>query len=461
MGLPEALQWQEERDLSLVGNGSSSVEVSTTKALESVDVATLPSRLSSNGGIPTRGRPTCICPAGSWGPCFPSDTRGAEGKRERELYEIASALCLKEFLEEEDVEFDVFQQRIMARYQSLMQAPAASSSSSDSSSDSGSDSGSGSRNSISSGSESPVLLKDKAGLLAECRLLIDSLEAMEAEDEQKSVMRARLVKFMVNLETAIDASEALSEAGVSQGGRLEDLSLPGMDKLRTDLEKAGLVDVERSPTEGGNKNETEIKKALQEIFAQEDVTDAKTTAERLVKTYFDVPSRQGVGVSREGAGRFQRDVLSGLAVVNSVYNCDGATIYEVQPKAPNTFTDDLYSMWEGSSMKEEVAYTVILNEKVPNFDSGFEQAALDMMLGASPCVILYPSSWNSTIEASNDQPFVKLWQSFLSSSTVVSSGIFAGNCLNMFDLEGPFAKTGELPDDFLSGPSPSGDTVVD
>ena len=67
-------------------------------------------------------------------------------------------------------------------------------------------------------------------------------------------------------------------------------------------------------------------------------------------------------------------------MVNSVYNCDGATIYEVQPKAPNTFTDDLYSMWEGSSMKEEVAYTVILNEKVPNFDSGFEQAALDMML---------------------------------------------------------------------------------
>ena len=63
-------------------------------------------------------------------------------------------------------------------------------------------------------------------------------------------------------------------------------------------------------------------------------------------------------------------------------------------------------------------------------------------------MILYPSSWNSTIEASNDQPFVKLWQSFLSSSTVVSSGIFAGNCLNMFDLEGPFAKT-ELPDDFL------------
>ena len=40
MGLPEALQWQEERDLSLVGNGSSSVEVSTTNALESVDVAT-------------------------------------------------------------------------------------------------------------------------------------------------------------------------------------------------------------------------------------------------------------------------------------------------------------------------------------------------------------------------------------------------------------------------------------
>ena len=93
-------------------------------------------------------------------------------------------------------------------------------------------------------------------------------------------------------------------------------------------------------------------------------------------------------------------------------------------------------------MKEEVAYTVILNEKVPNFDSGFEQAALDMMLGASPCVILYPSSWNSTIEASNDQPFVKLWQSFLSSSTVVSSGIFAGNCLNMFDLEGPFQDRG-------------------
>ena len=100
-------------------------------------------------------------------------------------------------------------------------------------------------------------------------------------------------------------------------------------------------------------------------------------------------------------------------------------------------------------MKEEVGYTIVLNEKVPNFDGGFEQAALDVLLGASPCVIVYPSSWNSTIEASNDQPFVQLWQAFLSSATVVSSGIFAGNCLNMFDLEGPFAKTGELPEDFL------------
>ena len=77
MGLPEALQWQEERDLNLVGNGSSSVEVSTTKALESVDVATLPSRLSSNGGIPTLAEAYGDLPRWLMGPMLLlPDTRG-------------------------------------------------------------------------------------------------------------------------------------------------------------------------------------------------------------------------------------------------------------------------------------------------------------------------------------------------------------------------------------------------
>ena len=63
-------------------------------------------------------------------------------------------------------------------------------------------------------------------------------------------------------------------------------------------------------------------KILSEKVAQEVEEDSwGTAAERFVADYFDKVSRmEGAGISREGAGRFQAEILRGIFVTAKVTN---------------------------------------------------------------------------------------------------------------------------------------------
>ncbi len=349
---------------------------------------------------------------------FYTDEFPDEGSRE--LYEIASVLTLKDILEEdENLDYEQFQQSIMKRYQDLAKQQNWSS-----------DVGSRSINSYVKADADPVW-SSKAStedLRSECSALIESVDKLDIDAQEREELKAKLASLLVKVDSVIDAVDSRAP------NMIEPLFLGDSDSGKE-----------------GDKKDEEVKNAIRNILVQADEDDVETSAERFVKSYFDPLSREGLGISREGAGRFQQEVLTDVFVVNSVKTCDGAVIFEGQPSETykNGFSEKLREKVMGSAVSDEMDYTLVMNEKLVNFDDGFERAALDVLLGSSPAVIVFPKTWNSTISVALDQTFTKLWQNFLSSAAVVSSGIFAGNCLNIFDVDSNFALTGDLPADFL------------
>lgn len=353
----------------------------------------------------------------------------------RELYEIASVLTLIDSMEEdEDLDFGQFQKTIIKRYQALGNQQNRASAST----------GGGSLASVSSASRgSDLFLSSKASteeMQLECQALIESLDRLDIDVADKEELKTKLLSLLVKVDSALDAAD--SKVSEFPSSVLD----PALFDETTSQEGNGEEDTDA-------EKEEEIATAIKNILSvQVEDDDVETSAERFVKSYFDPLSRQGLGISREGAGRFQQEVLTGLFVVNSVKTCDGAVIFEGQPSEKykrGLFSETLREKVLESPVRDDVDYTLVMNEKLVNFDDGFERAALDVLLGSSPAVVIFPKTWNSTISVALDQPFTKGWQSFLSSAAVVSSGIFAGTCLNVFEVDGNFATTGELPADFL------------
>ena len=352
-------------------------------------------------------------------------------EKSRELYEIASVLTLIDSMEEdEDLDYEQFQQTIIKRYQELGKR----------------------QNGSSVGTSDPLDSVDSASLgngvvssskyttdemRLECQALIESVDRLDIGIEDKEDLKTKLLSLLVKVDNALDMAD----------DKVGAFSSSALDPPKFD-ETTG-VEAE----DGDAEKEEEITNAIKNILAvQVDDEDVETSAERFIKSYFDPISRQGMGISREGAGRFQQEVLTDLFVVNSVRTCDGAVIFEGQATEKykgGSFSEALREKVLESPVRDEVDYTLVMNEKLVNFDDGFERAALDVLLGSSPAVVIFPKNWNSTISVALDQPFTKLWQNFLSSAAVVSSGIFAGTCLNVFEVDGKFALTGDLPADFL------------
>ena len=189
-----------------------------------------------------------------------------------------------------------------------------------------------------------------------------------------------------------------------------------------------------------------------EKYVKAAVITIDTAAERFVSEYFDEPSKsKGMILSREGAGRFQAEMLKDLFVVSSVKMCQGAVIFDGKYKAKNSaeFSEKLAEKFSSCRMNEEVEYTILMNERYPDLDKGLQQAALDQMLGRSPCVILYPKQWNSTVNSNLAGSPKKIFRSALSTLASVSSAAFAANCLDMFNPTSTYMVTGVIPDDFL------------
>lgn len=191
--------------------------------------------------------------------------------------------------------------------------------------------------------------------------------------------------------------------------------------------------------------------SLEEILASNARANAATTAERLIVTFFDDESRASGGLNREHAGKFQNEILRDMLSVTSVKMMEGAAIFEgsIMVKKSSEFAYQIGKRFDQSSLKDEVGYTIMQSERTPNISSSMEAIALDMLLGSTPAVIVFPKAWNSTVTSVGSDPLKILWRNLLSSASVITSASFAAGCLNLFDENGPFLKDGVFPDNFI------------
>lgn len=179
---------------------------------------------------------------------------------------------------------------------------------------------------------------------------------------------------------------------------------------------------------------------------------ADTAAERFVVEYFDTASwKDGLVISREGAGRFQLEMLNELFVVTSVEMSHGAVIFNGRYKTKDSteFALKLSERYAASRMADEVGYTVMMNERYPSLEGGMQQAALDQLLGRAPAIVVFPKTWNSTAIANAKKSPRTFIKSTLASLAAVSSAAFAAVALDMLNPESTFITTGLVPDDFL------------
>lgn len=208
---------------------------------------------------------------------------------------------------------------------------------------------------------------------------------------------------------------------------------------------------DRASSSADRNRTLDIVSALEELVTQAAAESAQSTAEGLVYQYFDEASRNnGMAISREGAGKFQADILRDSFEVSSVKLVEGAVVFEgkILVKDASELSRVMEEKLSKSPMQTEVGYTLMRSERTPNLDKGLEQAALDVMLGSCPAVVLFPLSWNSTVQANAKSASKVVWRNLLSSCAVATSGFFAARSLGMLDPQNSYAQSGIFPPDF-------------
>jgi hypothetical protein len=189
-----------------------------------------------------------------------------------------------------------------------------------------------------------------------------------------------------------------------------------------------------------------------ERFMKENVNEASScAAENFLLEYFDWVSRwDGPAISRDGAGRFQSEILREYFDVSAVKMYSGAVIYDVIPKT-NDFADlvqKIDARLMDSPMKDEIAFIALQNDRYPSLDDGIAQALMETLLKTGPAVVAFPKAWNSTVDATLKNP-TRVWlRELLSTSAALSSATFAANSFQLFE-NAAFTATGALPPDFI------------
>lgn len=186
--------------------------------------------------------------------------------------------------------------------------------------------------------------------------------------------------------------------------------------------------------------------ALEELGLAQD--ERSTTAECFVSDYFDIPSKTaGLVISREGAGRFQLEMLKDLFVVSSVKTSQGAIIFsgKYKTKTPAEFSDRLEKRYSSSRMSDEVGYTIMTNSILSTDVGGQQQQALDRILGESPAVVLYPKTWTTNLDLYGKSK----WRRSLSLFALLTSIGFSAGAFGMFNNGSPFLTSGAVPIDLL------------
>ena len=318
-----------------------------------------------------------------------------------------------------------------------------------------------------------------ASISASCATLTSRIEAVESQLPEGST--PLLIKEKQEIEVGVLALmdstiellrerfpsmsgmiELLSELKAGQGelAKLTNSDAASATTMGSALQKAGsmeqLVIASRGKTDvDGGFNGTlvdQLSAQFEEMMAAGGEVGAASTAERFVMTYFDPLSREaGIGISREGAGKFQADILRDCLTVTSVKLLDGAVIFEgsLAVKDSAELAQRIEEKLKNSSMKDEVAYTIMLSERTPNLDQGMASLALDILLGSTPAVVVFPKSWRSLVATTVNDPVKVIWRNILTSGAVLTSAAYASASLNIFDDNGPLMQNGIFPDEFV------------
>ena len=202
-------------------------------------------------------------------------------------------------------------------------------------------------------------------------------------------------------------------------------------------------------------------------------SDASTSADTLLRDYFDPVSRaQGRVLGREGAGRFQSEVLRDIMSVSRVtLSEEGAVVFSGTPTVSvndplryisqncsatsrssssrngsggavklsvnELFAAEVAARFECCNFKDEVDYLIIRNEVYPSLENGLQAAALDSLVQSAPAVMVFPRSWNTTAADVVNNPLKTLWRQLISSAAVVSSMAFATGRVDLIDSANP------------------------
>ena len=246
-------------------------------------------------------------------------------------------------------------------------------------------------------------------------------------------------------ETASDIVNAALNAN-STADRLE-IDITGMPSDRLDeLSTMSPAELSEFLSDTGLSNLITTFSALDEMVFSKD--ERGTTAECFISDYFDTASKtQGLVISREGAGRFQLEMLKDIFVVTSVKKCQGAVIFNGRYKAKSSyeFTDMLEKRYCSSGLADEVGYTVMKNGIYPNEEDPQQQQVLDRMLGECPAVVIFPKTWTTTVDLYGKSQ----WRQFLSVLAIISSFGFSAGCFGMFNDGSPFMTDGIIPSDLV------------
>jgi len=178
-----------------------------------------------------------------------------------------------------------------------------------------------------------------------------------------------------------------------------------------------------------------------------DVSLPQTLVDTLMRDYFDpITRKQASVVTRVGAGLFQAEVLKGLFDTTGVTKLDGAYVFDGRQvvRSSKLFYEKFSQKFKESAFADKLDFIITTNQRFPGSNDTMTDMVYSVM-EKKTSVIVFPKSWNSTITSTDDQ---KRGRRLVNLLNLLSSTIVAGNCYNIFDPEGPFAKTGELPDGF-------------
>ena len=84
-------------------------------------------------------------------------------------------------------------------------------------------------------------------------------------------------------------------------------------------------------------------------------------------------------------------------------------------------------------MGDEVSFMTILNEKYPSLENGLPAAAMEQILGTVPAIVVFPKSWNTSVEAVERDDLKRFWRQGLTSASFFCSATFAASCSNLVD----------------------------